>query len=47
MNDGSMESYFHLADQYVTQVDPATCGPSSLAMTLNALEIDPRTPWKG
>lgn len=45
--DGYMESYFHLSDQFVTQLEPYTCGPSTLAMVLNALEIDPRTQWKG
>ncbi len=47
LNDGYMESYFHLSDQFVTQIEPSTCGPSTLVMVLNALEIDPRTRWKG
>ena len=47
LNDGYMEAYFHLSDQFVTQVEPSTCGPSTLVMVLNALEIDPRTRWKG
>ena len=47
MNEGYMDAYLHLSDQFVTQVEPFTCGPSTLVMTLNALEIDPRTKWKG
>ncbi len=47
LNDGYMEAYFHLSDQFVTQLEPSTCGPSTLVMVLNALEIDPRTRWKG
>lgn len=47
LESGNMESYFHLSDQFVTQVEPSTCGPSTLVMVLNALEIDPRTKWKG
>jgi glutathione gamma-glutamylcysteinyltransferase len=47
LTDGYMEAYFHLSDQFVTQIEPFTCGPSSLVMVLNALEIDPRTKWKG
>lgn len=47
MNDGYMEAYLHLSDQFVTQIEPFSCGPSSLVMVLNALEIDPRTKWKG
>lgn len=47
LDSGNMESYFHLSDQFVTQVEPSTCGPSTLVMALNALEIDPRIKWKG
>ncbi len=47
MNGGYMEAYLHLSDQFVTQAEPFTCGPSSLVMALNALEIDPKIPWKG
>eukprot|EP00241_Pyramimonas_parkeae_P016477 CAMPEP_0114327318 /NCGR_PEP_ID=MMETSP0059-20121206/30232_1 /TAXON_ID=36894 /ORGANISM="Pyramimonas parkeae, Strain CCMP726" /LENGTH=522 /DNA_ID=CAMNT_0001456427 /DNA_START=283 /DNA_END=1851 /DNA_ORIENTATION=- len=47
LEQGFMEGYFRLAEQFVTQVEPAFCGLSSLAMVLNALEIDPRRTWKG
>jgi glutathione gamma-glutamylcysteinyltransferase len=47
MNAGYMEAYFHLSDQFITQAEPFSCGPSTLAMMLNVLEIDPRTNWKG
>eukprot|EP00240_Pyramimonas_obovata_P015986 CAMPEP_0118923172 /NCGR_PEP_ID=MMETSP1169-20130426/1798_1 /TAXON_ID=36882 /ORGANISM="Pyramimonas obovata, Strain CCMP722" /LENGTH=283 /DNA_ID=CAMNT_0006864123 /DNA_START=190 /DNA_END=1037 /DNA_ORIENTATION=- len=47
LGKGYMEGYFRQAEQFVTQVEPAFCGLSSLAMVLNALEIDPRRTWKG
>lgn len=42
-----MENYFSLAEQYTTQSEPEYCGPASLTMVLNALNIDPNRPWKG
>ncbi|KAJ1975237.1 hypothetical protein H4R34_004414, partial [Dimargaris verticillata] len=44
---GHAEGYFNLAGNFTTQSEPAYCGPSSLAMVLNALEVDPGRPWKG
>ncbi|KAJ1928430.1 hypothetical protein IWQ60_002042 [Tieghemiomyces parasiticus] len=44
---GYAEGYFNLAGNFTTQSEPAFCGPSSLAMVLNALEVDPGQPWKG
>ena len=44
---GGMESYFALAEQFVTQSEPAYCSLSSLAMVLNALNFDPKKVWKG
>ncbi|MCV2368230.1 phytochelatin synthase family protein [Roseateles oligotrophus] len=44
---GDMESYFPLAEQFHTQVEPSFCGISSLVMVLNALEVDPKRLWKG
>ncbi len=44
---GTMENYFGLAEQYTTQSEPEYCGPASLTMVLNALNIDPNRPWKG
>jgi len=38
---GTMENYFGLAEQYTTQSEPEYCGPASLTMVLNALNIDP------
>ncbi|KAG9069034.1 hypothetical protein KI688_009924 [Linnemannia hyalina] len=32
---------------FTTQSEPAYCGPSSLAMVLNSLEVDPQRQWKG
>ncbi|TMW55561.1 hypothetical protein Poli38472_010443 [Pythium oligandrum] len=42
-----MESYFPLAEQFITQAEPAYCGLATLAMCLNALQIDPGRLWKG
>jgi glutathione gamma-glutamylcysteinyltransferase len=44
---GYMNNYFRLAEQFTTQSLPNSCGPASLIMVLNALEIDPRKKWKG
>ena len=44
---GTSENYFRLAEQYVTQQDPAYCGPASLTMVLNSAQIDPNRTWKG
>jgi hypothetical protein len=45
-SDG-MESYFPLAEQFVTQSEPSFCSLSSLSMVLNALNFDPKKVWKG
>jgi glutathione gamma-glutamylcysteinyltransferase len=42
-----MESYFPLAEQFITQSDPSYCSLSTLAMVLNALNFDPKKIWKG
>ncbi|KAJ2299444.1 hypothetical protein IWW54_006486, partial [Coemansia sp. RSA 2705] len=47
LNDGFAEGYFNLAGNFTVQSEPAYCGPSSLAMVLNALEVDPGRRWKG
>ena len=39
--------YFPLAQQYLTQSDPAYCGIATLCMILNACTIDPYRTWKG
>ena len=44
---GTMENYFKLAEQFTTQMDPAYCGPASLTMVLNSLQVDPNITWKG
>lgn len=43
---GTAEGFFPLIEQYSTQDEPAYCGLASLAMVLNALNVDPRRPWK-
>eukprot|EP00752_Nemacystus_decipiens_P001863 g1795.t1 len=45
--EGTMESYFRLAEQFRTQDEPAFCGLSTLTMVLNALAVDPGRVWKG
>ena len=47
LSAGTMENYLHLADQFLTQDEPAYCGVSTLTMVLNALAIDPGRVWKG
>mmetsp|Transcript_27901 Transcript_27901/g.28185 ORF Transcript_27901/g.28185 Transcript_27901/m.28185 type:complete len:260 (+) Transcript_27901:198-977(+) len=47
MEQGCMECYFPLSEQFTTQSHPAFCGLSSLTMALNALLLDPNRVWKG
>lgn len=47
LDEGGMECYFPLAEQFVTQSEPSYCSVSSLAMVLNALNFDPKRVWKG
>ncbi|KAF9362379.1 hypothetical protein BGX34_006292 [Mortierella sp. NVP85] len=47
LEEGYGEGYFSLVGNFTTQSDPAFCGPSSLAMVLNSLEVDPQRQWKG
>lgn len=46
LDRGTAEGFFPLIEQYSTQDEPAYCGLASLAMVLNALNVDPRRPWK-
>lgn len=45
--DKTMESYFPLAEHFITQGNPSFCGLGSLTMCLNALLIDPKRVWQG
>lgn len=47
IDSGFGEVYFHLVGNFTSQSDPAFCGLGSLAMVLNALEMDPGRTWKG
>ncbi|KAI8050124.1 Phytochelatin synthase-domain-containing protein [Gilbertella persicaria] len=47
MVQGRAESFFKLMGNFSTQSSPTQGGVSSLAMVLNALEIDPKKIWKG
>jgi glutathione gamma-glutamylcysteinyltransferase len=44
---GGMETFFPLAEQFITQSEPSFCSLTSLAMVLNALNHDPGKTWKG
>ena len=46
MADGTMEPYFPLVEQFVTQNEPTFCGLGTLTMVMNALRIDPRRRWR-
>jgi glutathione gamma-glutamylcysteinyltransferase len=47
LEEGNLEGFFALAEQFHTQADPAFCGLASLVVVLNALAIDPGRLWKG
>ncbi|KAG0002367.1 hypothetical protein BGZ65_002694 [Modicella reniformis] len=47
LEEGYGEGYFSLVGNFTTQSETAFCGPSSLAMVLNSLEVDPQRQWKG
>ena len=47
LNGGTAECYFRLANQFLTQSSPPSCGVTSLAMILNAMNVDPNRRWKG
>ena len=43
---GLAEAFFLLCPVFQTQAEPAYCGLGSLAVVLNALEVDPGRVWK-
>lgn len=45
--EGFLESYFVLAENFLTQAHPSFCGLGSLTMALNSLLVDPKRVWKG
>jgi glutathione gamma-glutamylcysteinyltransferase len=47
LEEGGLDGYFPLAEQFHTQSDPAFCGLGALVVALNALGIDPGRLWKG
>lgn len=47
LDEGGMESYFPLAEQFITQSEPSFCSISTLAMVMNALNFDIKRVWKG
>ncbi|UJR31717.1 hypothetical protein I4U23_019197 [Adineta vaga] len=46
LSDG-LHGYFSLAETFHTQAEPSYCGPGTLSMVLNSLNIDPGIIWKG
>lgn len=47
LESGYAENYFPLVGNFTTQSEPEFCALGSLAMVLNALELDPGKQWKG
>ncbi|KAI8062465.1 Phytochelatin synthase-domain-containing protein [Gongronella butleri] len=47
MKQGHAESFFTLMGNFSAQSVPHLSGLSALSMALNALEIDPKSTWKG
>jgi glutathione gamma-glutamylcysteinyltransferase len=47
LEQGHLEAFFPLIEQFHTQSDPAFCGLGSLVMVLNALGVDPGRVWRG
>jgi len=47
LSSRNAEAYFPLAEQFLSQSDPAFCGITSLVMVLNAMGVDPNVRWKG
>ncbi|KAJ3068584.1 hypothetical protein HDU98_008273 [Podochytrium sp. JEL0797] len=44
---GTAESFLQLSGNLTHQSEPSFCGLGSLAIVLNALEVDPHRRWKG
>ncbi|ORY48887.1 Phytochelatin-domain-containing protein [Rhizoclosmatium globosum] len=44
---GTAESFLQLSGNLTHQSEPSFCGLGSLAIVLNALEVDPQRAWKG
>merc|ERR1719161_3225011 len=46
MANGSAEAYFPISEQFLTQSDPPSCGPATIALVLNSLVVQPKRVWK-
>ncbi|EDO43790.1 predicted protein, partial [Nematostella vectensis] len=46
MNDGTAVPFLSISSCFNTQTDPAFCGLATLAIVLNAMQIDPQRLWK-
>ncbi|KAF8460252.1 Phytochelatin synthase-domain-containing protein [Kalaharituber pfeilii] len=46
LDEGGLEAFFPLSQQFLTQEEPAYCGIGTLCMILNALKIDPAKTWR-
>lgn len=47
IQSGDAETFYNLVGNFTTQTNPSYCGLGTLAMVLNALEVDPKQTWKG
>nr|AIS24729.1 phytochelatin synthase [Sporobolomyces primogenomicus] len=47
LTEDHLDSYFLLSQHFLTQNEPAYCALGTLAMILNAFELDPQRVWKG
>ncbi|RPA86165.1 Phytochelatin-domain-containing protein [Ascobolus immersus RN42] len=46
LDEGGLEAFFPLSQQFLTQEEPAYCGIGTLCMILNALKVDPAKTWR-
>ncbi|KAF8454562.1 Phytochelatin synthase, partial [Terfezia claveryi] len=46
LDEGGLEAFFPLSQQFLTQEEPAYCGIGTLCMILNAMKIDPAKTWR-
>ncbi|KAI5791644.1 Phytochelatin synthase-domain-containing protein [Peziza echinospora] len=46
LEEGGLEAFFPLSQQFLTQEEPAYCGIGTLCMILNALKVDPAKTWR-
>ncbi len=47
LDGGTAENFFSLVGNFTSQSETSYCGLGSLAMVLNALQVDPGRTWRG